>query len=84
MSRESKGQVVGALVCQQNSYLQSLDTEVISCVKFTPPAVDNDAKKKPKTARNSAATQDMWLIEFQDSVLFPEGTSYALTSLFFD
>lgn len=66
------GRVVGALACQKDSYLHTLDAEVLSCVKFSS---ENAAqqKKSKKNAGNSTVP-DMWLIEFTDSVLFPEGT----------
>ncbi|KAJ4171881.1 hypothetical protein NW754_007476 [Fusarium falciforme] len=64
----STGRVVGALACQLDSYLKTLDTEVISCVKA--PA---EASKGSKKKKQEAAPQDEWLIECADSVLFPEG-----------
>lgn len=64
----STGRVVGALACQLDSYLKTLDTEVISCVKA--PAEASKASKKKK---QEAPPQDEWLIECADSVLFPEG-----------
>ncbi|KAF5009254.1 hypothetical protein FDECE_4547 [Fusarium decemcellulare] len=63
------GQVVGALACQLDSYLKTLDTEVISCIKA--PKEANKASKKKK--QPDAVAQDEWLIECADSVLFPEG-----------
>lgn len=60
---------VGALACQKDSYLRSLETEVVSCVR-----VVGDGKKK--AAKNGSAVEGdkgMWQVEFVDSVLFPEG-----------
>lgn len=65
--------VVGALACQRDSYLQTLDSEVVSCVQkkgepeklLTPGRSNHEASSSPPQS---------WLIEFMDSVLFPEGT----------
>lgn len=67
----TRGQIVGALACQKNSYLRSLEAEVVSCMKRPAQAVQNGSKKKAQGA--SQAPADSWLIEFSDSVLFPEG-----------
>ncbi|KAM5347404.1 hypothetical protein ACJ41O_010409 [Fusarium nematophilum] len=72
MKIDPTSQVVGALACQRDSYLQTLDTQVISCVKFTPPTNDKSNKKR-SSSKNDAPKQDTWLTECQDSVLFPEG-----------
>ncbi|KAF2659297.1 ThrRS/AlaRS common domain-containing protein [Lophiostoma macrostomum CBS 122681] len=69
---------VGALSCQKDSYLKSLDTEVVSCTEFSPPTQTKiPAKGKPKKVNGSAEFQaepaQAWLIEFADSVFFPEG-----------
>jgi misacylated tRNA(Ala) deacylase len=85
--------IVGALSCQKDSYLRSLETEVVSCVKYELPKVPQ-SKGKPKSNKladlEKAAGGDAvnssiaWLIEFADSVLFPEGSSpdQHLSSLF--
>lgn len=73
-----RGRVVGALACQRDSYLRSLDTEVISCVKFSPPKPSQNGTKKQKPTTDASKTSaplDLWLVEFADSVLFPEGAS---------
>ncbi|KAF7557768.1 hypothetical protein G7Z17_g380 [Cylindrodendrum hubeiense] len=69
-----QGQMVGALACQKNSYLRTLEAKVISCVKFSPPK-DKSSQKKKKTASDVSILNnpDSWLVEFSDSVLFPEG-----------
>jgi misacylated tRNA(Ala) deacylase len=68
--------VVGALACQQDSYLRTLKTRVVSCVKPPPPA-SNPKAAKAKSAANktseTAATEETWMIECEDSVVFPEG-----------
>ena len=62
---------VGALACQKDSYLRTLDAEVISCEK-----VSLEPKKNRQNGRKDelkATQQDLWQVEFTDSVLFPEG-----------
>ncbi len=74
--------IVGALACQQDSYLRSLETEIISCVLKQPEASSTDAKQKSSKDKRShprsengaeAFDSKLWLIECADSVLFPEG-----------
>ncbi|RBA18149.1 hypothetical protein FPRO05_11165 [Fusarium proliferatum] len=63
----SKGRIVGDLSCQSDSYLKTLETEVISCEKATKHA------HKSKKSNGHSHSHDEWLIECADSVLFPEG-----------
>jgi misacylated tRNA(Ala) deacylase len=74
--------IVGALSCQKDSYLQTLETEVVACEEYIPPKGNpqqGKAKSKKSTdpskvnGNSDAATQKQWMIEFADSVLFPEG-----------
>lgn len=71
--------IVGALSCQKNSYLETLDTEVISCEEYSLPKGDQKCKSKKYTDLSNveggkeSATPQMWMVEFADSVLFPEG-----------
>jgi misacylated tRNA(Ala) deacylase len=74
--------IVGALSCQKDSYLQTLETEVISCDEYIPPkGAPQSSKSKTKKSTDPSkvngkadpATQRTWMIEFADSVLFPEG-----------
>jgi misacylated tRNA(Ala) deacylase len=71
--------IVGALMCQKDSYLQTYETEVVSCEEYAPPKESQQGgKTKTKkstdpTKVNSTAEMKSWLIEFADSVLFPEG-----------
>ncbi|KAF9872366.1 threonyl and Alanyl tRNA synthetase second additional domain-containing protein [Colletotrichum karsti] len=67
-----RAQVVGALACQRNSYLKSLETEVVSCEKRPPPTAKKPAKGK-SAEPNGDSQVETWLIEFADSALFPEG-----------
>jgi hypothetical protein len=69
---------VGALSCQKDSYLQSLDTEVVSCTEFSPPTptilpFKGKSKKADASAEVQSEPTKAWAIEFLDSVLFPEG-----------
>jgi misacylated tRNA(Ala) deacylase len=79
--------IVGALSCQRESYLRTLETEVVSCSEFVPsqapPQRNNKAKKSkdgkdscngaPNGNPNGTAESKTYLLEFADSVLFPEG-----------
>jgi misacylated tRNA(Ala) deacylase len=74
--------VVGALSCQRDSYLQSLESEVVSCIEYVPSQAKTNDKATGKksiqseqpTRAGTATSPNSWLIEFADSVLFPEGT----------
>ncbi|XP_014557468.1 hypothetical protein COCVIDRAFT_25852 [Bipolaris victoriae FI3] len=74
--------IVGALQCQKNSYLQTLETQVVSCEEFVrtkTPQQNGKSKTKKSTdptkalENGDATTSKTWLIELADSVLFPEG-----------
>lgn len=74
--------IVGALSCQKDSYLQTLETEVVACDEYIPPKStqqNGKAKSKKSTDPSKAngisdsAAPQTWMIEFADSVLFPEG-----------
>ncbi|KAF2876985.1 Threonyl/alanyl tRNA synthetase [Massariosphaeria phaeospora] len=69
--------IVGALSCQKDSYLQTLETEVVSCTEYVPPQTSGKSKSKkalgPEKASDASTSPKLWLIEFADSVLFPEG-----------
>jgi misacylated tRNA(Ala) deacylase len=74
--------IVGALRCQKDSYLQALDTEVVSCEEFIPPnASQQNGKSKTKKSTDptkgletgDTTSSKTYLIELADSVLFPEG-----------
>jgi misacylated tRNA(Ala) deacylase len=74
--------IVGALRCQKDSYLQTLETEVVSCEEYVPPkSSQQNGKSKTKKSTDptkglengDAASGKTWLIELADSVLFPEG-----------
>jgi misacylated tRNA(Ala) deacylase len=71
--------IVGALKCQKDSYLQTFETEVVSCSEYAPPeAPKQNGKSKTKKSTDPTkveqnGTSKSWLIELADSVLFPEG-----------
>lgn len=74
--------IVGALKCQKDSYLRSLETQVISCEEYVPVATtQSDGKAKSKKSTDptkglmdgASTASKIWHIEFADSVLFPEG-----------
>ncbi|KAF2720010.1 ThrRS/AlaRS common domain-containing protein [Polychaeton citri CBS 116435] len=73
-----QGSVVGALACQRDSYTCSLDAEVVSCTKLSQPS-QTAVRKKGKAVSQCPPDprpdepSDLWLVEFSDSVLFPEG-----------
>ncbi|KAI1176156.1 threonyl and alanyl tRNA synthetase second additional domain-containing protein [Nemania sp. FL0916] len=74
----SRASVVGALACQRASYLRTLESQVVSCVPMTPPLAKPPKSGQKTMAPTAAVTSespstDTWLIEFTDSVLFPEG-----------
>jgi misacylated tRNA(Ala) deacylase len=71
--------IVGALACQKDSYLETLETEVISCEEVIIPKDDQKKSSKKSTdpakiaGDKDSSAQQTWMIEFVDSVLFPEG-----------
>jgi misacylated tRNA(Ala) deacylase len=72
--------IVGALQCQKDSYLQTLETEVVSCEEVVPPKQPSGKSKTKKSTdptkgfeNGDAASNKTYLIELADSVLFPEG-----------
>ncbi|OLN97367.1 Alanyl-tRNA editing protein Aarsd1 [Colletotrichum chlorophyti] len=73
VTEASRARVVGALACQKDSYLRSLETEVISCEKRPPPQTNKKSSKDKANGASGENNSDIWLIEFEDSVLFPEG-----------
>ncbi|KAF2476351.1 ThrRS/AlaRS common domain-containing protein [Lindgomyces ingoldianus] len=66
--------IVGALRCQRDSYLQTLQTEVVSCSEYSPQTNGNSKSNKSTDPKKSVQNgTKAWLIEFRDSILFPEG-----------
>jgi misacylated tRNA(Ala) deacylase len=75
LSPKPSSRVVGDLACQQDSYLRTIDSEVISCVEASPPKTTNGTKNSSKKGVSTPDPEKLYLIEFTDSVLFPEGIS---------
>lgn len=73
--------VVGELACQRDSYLRTLQSVVVSCERVAAAASDSKRTKKNKADSgkdgssngSSAGAEGMWEIEFEDTILFPEG-----------
>ena len=62
--------IVGALACQKNSFLKTLNTKVVSSYEFIPPAT---AKEKQNKNKKDSPKELKYGVEFEDTVLFPEG-----------
>ncbi|KAK1985441.1 threonyl and alanyl tRNA synthetase second additional domain-containing protein [Colletotrichum cereale] len=74
VTESTRAQVVGALACQRSSYIRTLEAEVISCEKRPPPTTKkNGSKEKSAGDAVSGGHSETWLVEFADSILFPEG-----------
>ncbi|GMG20260.1 unnamed protein product [Ambrosiozyma monospora] len=77
----STGTIVGALACQKDSYLKQLITRVVSCTESKPVLVASTSssgkksKKKSKQQQSSPSepVKPVYEVEFEDTVLFPEG-----------
>ncbi|KAF8318933.1 Threonyl/alanyl tRNA synthetase, partial [Cantharellus anzutake] len=71
--------IVGNLACQRNSYLRRLETTVVSCVPSTSKnnsSGSGGSKENFKSIpleKRPAADLEPFEIEFEDTVLFPEG-----------
>lgn len=61
--------IVGALACQKNSFLKTLQTVVMSCKEYE--ALSPSKEKQGK--KNAQAKEKLYAVEFKDTVLFPEG-----------
>jgi misacylated tRNA(Ala) deacylase len=72
LAPNSRSRVVGDLACQRDSYLRTLDSEVTSCIEWSPPKT-NGSKNSSKNGTLAPGPGKLYLIEFTDSVLFPEG-----------
>lgn len=68
--------IVGALACQKNSFLKSLQTVVVSCGEHTTQPTLKDKQNKNKKSK-STGTEEVkpteYEIELTDTILFPEG-----------
>ena len=72
MTAVLRSRPVGSLACQKDSYLRTLEAEVVSCERYVPAVTGN--KTKPSKSGTQTPNNDLWQVEFTDSVLFPEGT----------
>lgn len=68
MTAVAKGTIVGALACQRDSYLKSFTSSVLSC---TP--VEKTARKAQKSKNRDVEEPQMYEIELENTILFPEG-----------
>lgn len=65
--------IVGALACQKNSFLKSLQTTVISCREFQPVATPKNKQNKNSKKDATIEKQELYAVELEDTILFPEG-----------
>lgn len=85
----SRTRIVGELACQRDSYLENFETVVVSCVPAASSEQPIKSKSKSKGASKATVTakggegvviggmdDKLWEIEFEDSILFPEGVCY--------
>ncbi|GEQ72074.1 hypothetical protein JCM33374_g5760 [Metschnikowia sp. JCM 33374] len=66
--------IVGALACQKNSFLKTLQTKVVGCKEYEPIRTSKDkqnSKKKPE--KDQKSQEPLYAVELQDTILFPEG-----------
>lgn len=73
------GTIVGALACQQDSYLRTFQTTVLNCTPLDPKKDVHKAKKSKESANGSATIGEVPLyeLELEDTILFPEGGGQA-------
>lgn len=74
--------VVGELACQRESDRYELKSVVVSCVPVATAAPAGKKKKgsKGEATGDAGSGAGLWEIEFEDSILFPEGASVATSS----
>lgn len=64
--------IVGALACQKNSYLKSLNATVVKSYEYTLPMSLQD-KQNVNAKKKAAKPSTVHAVELSDTVLFPEG-----------
>ncbi|RCK63478.1 putative alanyl-tRNA editing protein alaX [Candida viswanathii] len=69
MTAAATSTIVGALSCQKNSFLKTFNTQVVSSYEFVPPLTSKDKQNK----KSQSTKPKEFGIEFQDTILFPEG-----------
>lgn len=67
-----KSHTTDLVACQRDSMLKTLTTTVTACEQ-KPKAAPAPKKKKKKKGAAAPAAPDLWLIQLEDTVLFPEG-----------
>lgn len=65
--------IVGALACQKNSFLRTLQTTVLSSQEYKPLLTARDKQNKNLKKAPLAPETTQYAIELEDTVLFPEG-----------
>lgn len=65
--------IVGALACQKNSFLKTLQTTVVSCKEYTPIATSKDKQNKNLKQAKPVEERVLYAVELEDTILFPEG-----------
>lgn len=88
---EKHVRVVGELACQRDSSIDMVESIVVSCTRVTSSTQSGSKKSGEKSKKSSAATKaseeisvpELWEVECEDSVLFPEGTLTDHVSLLF-
>ncbi|KAI3402937.2 hypothetical protein KGF56_004189 [Candida oxycetoniae] len=64
--------IVGALACQKNSFLKTLNTKVVSSYEFASPLPSS--KENGKKSSSSIDKEKLkYGVELEDTILFPEG-----------
>ncbi|CUM49802.1 uncharacterized protein AC631_03264 [Debaryomyces fabryi] len=71
----SSSTIVGALACQKNSFLKTLQTVVISCFEHKPQSAQDKQNKNKKKANENIdeSEKKLYAVELADTILFPEG-----------
>lgn len=67
--------IVGALACQKNSFLKTLQTKVVACKDYQPILTSRDKQNLNKKSANAnkEPSEKLYAVELEDTVLFPEG-----------
>lgn len=67
--------IVGALACQKNSFLRSFKTNVVASKEYVPldTLKDKQNKNKKKVEKPAVPESKVYAVEFEDTILFPEG-----------
>jgi Ser-tRNA(Ala) deacylase AlaX len=66
-----KSHTTDLVACQRDSLLRTLTTTVVACEQKPKAEPTGGGKKKKK--KGAPAQPDLWLVQLEDTVLFPEG-----------